>query len=119
MDSADPTHNPQSRLQEGHYEVTVGTPNVLTPTPPGLGISTALTAGGKYVPDDIRFQILYRLLFRSFSNASIDTPSTPAAPLLLRTFSNAYHTNRFEIVNGLPSGCDPLIRLLPGTLVDR
>ena len=37
------------------------------------------------VPEDIRFQILYRLSFRSFSNSSIDTPSTPGAPLLAFT----------------------------------
>ncbi len=36
---------------------TVGTPSILVP-PDALGISTALTGGGKYVPDDIRFQIL-------------------------------------------------------------
>src|SRR5512144_1090575 len=36
---------------------TAGTPNLLVP-PPGFGISTALTGGGKYDPDDIRFQIL-------------------------------------------------------------
>jgi hypothetical protein len=37
---------------------TVGTPRILTPPPCGLGISTARTGGGKYVPDDIRIQIL-------------------------------------------------------------
>jgi len=58
---------------------TVGTPNVLLP-PSRFGIATALTGGGKYVPDDIRFQILYRLPFRSVSNAASDCPSTPAAP---------------------------------------
>ena len=35
---------------------TVGTPKILTP--PGLGISTAFTGGGKYDPEAIRFQIL-------------------------------------------------------------
>ena len=44
---------------------TVGTPRILVPPPCGFGISTARTGGGKYVPDDIRFQILYRLSFRS------------------------------------------------------
>ncbi len=34
-----------------------GTPSILVP-PEAFGISTALTAGGKYVPDDIRFQTL-------------------------------------------------------------
>jgi len=36
---------------------TVGTPRILAP-PEALGISTARTGGGKYVPDDIRFQTL-------------------------------------------------------------
>jgi hypothetical protein len=40
-----------------HYAATVGTPSILVP-PDALGISTARTGGGKYVPDDIRFQIL-------------------------------------------------------------
>ena len=37
---------------------TVGIPSILVPPPCGFGISTARTGGGKYVPDDIRFQIL-------------------------------------------------------------
>src|SRR4051794_15892255 len=48
-------------------------------------MSTDLTGGGKYVPEDIRFQTLYKLFFRSFSKTSMDTPSTPAAPLLAAT----------------------------------
>ena len=36
----------------------VGTPSTRTPPPCGLGISTALTGGGKYDPELIRFQIL-------------------------------------------------------------
>lgn len=60
---------------------TVGTPSTRVPGAPCcLGISTAITGGGKYVPEDIRFQILYRLPRRSFSNSSMDTPSTPGAP---------------------------------------
>ena len=38
---------------------TVGTPRILVP-PGALGISTARTGGGKYVPGDLRFQILYK-----------------------------------------------------------
>jgi hypothetical protein len=60
-------------------------PKVLVPPPWGLGISTAFTGGGKYDPDDIRFQILYRLFFRSLSNSSSVTPSTPGAPRLAFT----------------------------------
>ena len=56
----------------------------------------------KVTPEDIRFQILYRLFFRSFSNSSIDRPSTPGAPLFAFTFSYASQTSRFEISNGLP-----------------
>jgi len=36
----------------------LGTPSVRTPPPRGLGISTALTGGGRYDPELIRFQIL-------------------------------------------------------------
>ena len=36
---------------------TAGTPRTRVP-PAALGISTARTGGGKYVPDDIRFQTL-------------------------------------------------------------
>lgn len=37
---------------------TVGTPSKRTPPSCGLGIATALTGGGKYDPELIRFQIL-------------------------------------------------------------
>ena len=65
-----------------------------------LGDSTASTGGGKYDPDDIRFQILYRLFFRSDPNSAIDCPSTPGASFLAFTFSHASQTARFEISNG-------------------
>ena len=52
---------------------------------------------GSSVPDDIRFQILYRLFFRSVSKSSIDCPSTPAAPLFALTRLYASHTSRFGI----------------------
>jgi hypothetical protein len=41
-----------------HYAASVGTPRTRVPPPCGFGISTAITGGGKYVPDDIRFQTL-------------------------------------------------------------
>src|SRR5260370_4300045 len=91
---------------------TVGTPIILTPPPP-FGICTAFTSGGKYVPEDIRFQTLYRLSFRSFSNAPIDTPSTPADPLFPLTFTQASHTSCLEMPNGLAEAFSPLIPLLP------
>jgi len=65
--------------------------------PPALAISTAFTGGGKYEPDDIRFQILYKFRSRSASNCSIDCSSTPAAPLLALTLSNASQTFHLEI----------------------
>ena len=48
----------------------------------GLGISTAFTGGGKYVPDDIRFQILYRLFLRSASNVRDGLPVHPGGTLV-------------------------------------
>jgi hypothetical protein len=45
----------------------VGTPNFRMP-PVALGISTCLTGGGKYDPDDIRFHSLYKFRDRSCSN---------------------------------------------------
>jgi hypothetical protein len=86
--------------------VTVGIPNLLVPPPCGFGTSTARTGGGKYVPDDIRFQIRYRLLFRSASKSSIDCPSTPAAPLFALTRLYASHTSCF--VRSLKS-CGPCL----------
>src|SRR3954451_2895156 len=76
---------------------TVGTPRILVPLPCAFSISTARTGGGKYDPDDIRFQILNRLFFRSLSNIAIVCPSTPGAPLFALTFSHASQTARFEI----------------------
>src|SRR5574342_288983 len=92
---------------------TVGTPKILVP-PDALGISTARTGGGKYVPDDIRFQILYRLFPRSFSKSSMDCLSTPAPPLFALTCFHACHTKTLGMANGFPSGSDWLTRLLPG-----
>src|SRR4051812_17069515 len=63
---------------------TVGTPNFRTP-PVALGISTCFTGGGKYDPDDIRFQSLYKFLDRSCSNIAMVAPSMPAAPRLALT----------------------------------
>ncbi len=79
-------------------------------------MSTDLTVGGKYVPEDIRFQILYRLFFRSFSKAPTDTPSTPAAPLLAATRLYASQTSCFGIPNDLVVWPDMPTRLLPEDL---
>ena len=49
--------------------------------------------GGKYDPELIRFQILYRLFFRSASNSPSVTSSTPGAPLFAATFLYASHTD--------------------------
>jgi hypothetical protein len=76
---------------------TVGTPSKRTPLPPAFGISTAFTGGGKYEPELIRFQILYRFRSRSASNSQIDCSSTPAAPLFAFTLSYASQTFHLEI----------------------
>ena len=65
------------------------------------------------MPEESRFQIRYRLFFRSFSNSSIDTASTPAAPLFDLTFSYASQTECLEILNGLPDAFNSFTRLLP------
>ena len=91
----------------------VGMPNILDPPPCGLGISTARTGGGKWLPDDIRFQTLNRLFCRSASNASIVTSSTPGAPLFALTFSQASWTAHLEISNGLSGDFNLFTRLLP------
>src|ERR1035437_3768818 len=46
---------------------TVGIPSLRKP-PFAFGISTCLTGGGKYDPDDIRFHSLYKFLDRCRSN---------------------------------------------------
>src|SRR5215472_10734677 len=97
---------------------TQGTPSTRVP-PPAFGISTAITGGGKYDPDDIRFQTLYRLSYRSFSKSARDTASTPGAPLLARTFSQALCTSAFSMANDFPDGLCPPMPFLPGTLVDE
>src|SRR5665811_1669399 len=97
---------------------TVATPSTLMP-PSAFGIGTARTAGGKYDPDAIRFQTLYRLFFRSVSNAAMVCPSTPGAPLLALTRRYASHTSHFEISNDFPCDTGLPTRFLPGTLVDR
>jgi hypothetical protein len=58
---------------------------------------------------------LYRLFFWSCAYCSTVTPSTPAAPLLLLTFSNAAATTCLEIANGFEPGS--LIPAPPGTLL--
>ncbi len=56
-----------------------------------------------YEPDDIRFQILYRLPLRSFSNAASVSPSTPAAPRLALTRLYASKTICFGMSYGFAS----------------
>src|SRR3954471_842921 len=100
----------------------VGTPSRRTPEPCGLGISTALTGGGKYEPELIRFEILSRLSARSASNASRSCPSTPAAPLLALTRRHASQTIGLGIANGLSSVFGMFARFLPRPaprLIDR
>src|SRR5215469_205481 len=68
-------------------------------------MGTASTGGGKYVPELIRFQILYRLPAKSSSNCSIDCSSTPAPPRLDLTALYASYTKRLSILNGLFVAC--------------
>src|SRR5674476_1151851 len=94
---------------------TVGTPSMRTP-PCDFGISTPLTGGGKYDPDDNRFQILYRLFFRSSSKAAKVCPSTPGAPLLAATRLYASQTCCLGISNGLTCDAGMFSSLPPRTL---
>src|ERR1019366_7816800 len=94
---------------------TVGTPSMRTP-PCDFGISTPLTGGGKYDPDDIRFQIRYRLFFRSSSKAAKVCPSTPGAPLLAATRLYASQTCCLGISNGLTCDAGMFSSLPPRTL---
>src|SRR3954454_3619399 len=80
---------------------TVATPSIRTP-PVAFEIATALTGGGKYVPDDIRFQILYRLSFSFCAKSANDCRSTPAAPPFSLTFRSASQMSIFGISNDLP-----------------
>src|SRR5580704_14672594 len=80
----------------------VGIPKGRIP-PLAFGISTRRTGGAKYDPDDIRFQTLKRFLFRSFSKAAMETPSTPAAPWFSFTCSQASQTRRLEMSYGFAS----------------
>src|ERR1019366_9244200 len=81
---------------------TVGIPSFLSP-PFAFGIFTVRTGGGKYLPDDIRFQILYRFPFRFLSKSAIDCSSTPAAPWFAFTRLYASQTSCLEIQNGFAS----------------
>src|ERR1700756_5241519 len=81
----------------------VGIPRERIP-PLAFGISTRRTGGAKYDPDDIRFQILKRFLFRSFSKVAMETPSPPAAPWFAFTCSQASQTRRLEMSYGFASG---------------
>src|SRR5450631_565804 len=78
---------------------TVGMPRMRSP-PFFFGMATAFTGVGKYVPDDIRFQIRYRLLFNSDSKSSIVSLSTPAEPALALTAFQASNTNSLGMTNG-------------------
>src|SRR5947209_2914840 len=78
---------------------TVGMPSLRVP-PFAFGISTCLTGGGKYDPDDIRFHSLYRFRDRFWSNIEMVSSSMPAAPRLAFTCWYASHTSRFAIRKG-------------------
>src|SRR3954469_2883324 len=86
----------------------VGTPSIQTPPPCGLGISTALTAGGRRTPSSSDSRSL-----RSASNSSRSTSSTPGAPLLALTCRHASQTISLGIANDFSFGPGMLLRLLP------
>lgn len=65
--------------------------------PGALGISTCLTDGEKYDPDDIRFHSLYRFFDRSCSKSVMVSSSMPAAPRLALTCWYASHTVRLAM----------------------
>src|SRR5664279_2706604 len=56
----------------------------------------------------MRFHSLNRLFFKSCSNCSIVTPSTPAAPLLALTLRYASQISCLEMSNDLPCDLDSL-----------
>ena len=85
-----------NRGAAGIDEVTVGTPSFLVP-PDAFGISTCLTGGGKYDPDDIRFHTLYRFLDRFCSNSAMVSSSMPATPRLALTCWYASQTVRLAM----------------------
>ena len=58
----------------------------------GQFLDVAVGGALQYDPELIRFQILYRLFFRSASNSSSVTSSTPGAPLFAATFLYASQT---------------------------
>src|SRR6266511_889792 len=64
-------------------------------------------------PDDTLFHTRYRLFFRSFSNSSIVTPSTPGAPLFFLTTWYASQIRPFGMSKDFPSGFDVSTRSLP------
>ena len=62
----------------------MGIPNSRVP-PPGFGISTRRTACGRYFPLKSSSRVLGHWVFRDSAVSSIDSPSTPALPLLALT----------------------------------
>jgi deazaflavin-dependent oxidoreductase (nitroreductase family) len=62
---------------------------------------------------DVTIQVGTRTIPVTASNPSIDTPSTPGAPLFALTFSQASWTAHFEISNGLSGDFNSFTRLLP------
>ena len=93
---------------------TVGTPSNASLPPCDFGISTAFTGGGKYVPEDIRFQILYRLPRRSCSNSPIDCVVHPRRTLLgLNPPVRLPHLLLRDHETACPADLGLLTRLLP------
>ena len=64
-----------------------------------FGIRFSSTGGGNHVPEHSRFQILYRLPSRCWSNIFKVCPLHPGAPLLRRTSRYDAQTSAFGISN--------------------
>src|SRR5450756_931844 len=65
----------------------------------------------------MRFHNRWRLSFNLCSNCSIVTPSAPAAPPFLFTFSHASHTSCLGMSYDLPCNFGSLMRLHPFRLI--
>lgn len=77
---------------------TVGIPRMRS-LPFDFGIRFSSTGGGNHVPEHSRFQILYRLPSRCWSNIFKVCPLHPGAPLLRRTSRYDAQTSAFGISN--------------------
>ena len=81
---------------------TVGIPSCRIP-PPGLGISTRLTASGTYVPLNNCLRIFGHFLFRHSGNSCTVIPSIPGEPPFRFTLRRA--VNRLSLSTTFSINC--------------